>query len=139
MLVTMLYRMEGKPSIEGMSEPFTDVQPGDWYYEAVVWAYNQKVVKGTSATTYEPGCNITREQAATILHRYCGMPEGAGDLSRFPDEASVSAFAKEAMAWAVGEGLIKGVTTSEGAILEPGGNATRAQIAIIVMRYYTEG
>ena len=139
MLVTMLYRMEGKPSIEGMSEPFTDVQPGDWYYEAVVWAYNEKVVNGTSATTYDPGRNITREQVATILHRYCGMPEGTGDLSRFPDEASVSAYAKDAMVWAVGEGLINGVITSQGTMLEPAGNATRAQIAIIVMRYYTEG
>lgn len=139
MMITMLYRMAGEPSVEGMSEPFTDVNPSDWYYEPVVWAYHQKVVNGTSETTFEPGRNVSREQVATILHRYSGTPEGTGDLSGFPDEAAVSGYAREAMAWAVGEGLINGVVTPEEIILEPNGSATRAQIAIILMRYYTEG
>ena len=138
MVVTMLYRMEGKPSIEGMSEPFTDVNPGDWYYEAVVWAYNSKVVNGMTETTYEPNLSVTREQVATILHRYSGTPEGTGDLSGFPDAASVSGYAKEAMAWAVGEGLINGMKMRTKTVLEPTGTATRAQIAIILMRYFTE-
>ena len=139
MMITMLYRMAGEPSVEGMSEPFTDVNPGDWYYEPVVWAYHQRVVNGTSETTFEPGRNVSREQVATILHRYSGTPEGTGDLSGFPDEGSVSGYAREAMAWAVGEGLINGVVTPQEIILEPNGSATRAQIAIILMRYYTEG
>ena len=138
MLVTMLYRMEGQPSIEGMAEPFTDVAEGDWFYAPIVWAYNNQVVKGMSATTFEPNTLVTREQVATIMHRYSGTPAGTGDLSVFPDVAAVSDYAKDALVWAVGEGLINGVAQADGTSkLDPTGNATRAQIATILMRYLT--
>ena len=138
MLVTMLYRMEGKPSIDGMTEPFSDVTESDWFYAPIVWAYNNKVVNGMTETTFEPNTNVSREQVATIMHRYNGTPAGIGDLSGFPDVASVSAYAKDALAWAVGEGLINGVAQSDGtSALDPTGNATRAQIATILMRYLT--
>ena len=136
MLVTMLYRMEGQPSIENMTEPFTDVAPGDWFYASIVWAYNNGVVKGMSDTTFEPDTLVTREQVATIMHRYNGSPAGTGNLSGFPDVARVSGYAVDAMVWAVGEGMINGIAQGNGtSLLAPTGNATRAQIATILMRY----
>ena len=137
-LVTMLYRLEGKPGIEGKTEPFTDVNEGEWYYDAIVWAYSNKVVNGMTETTFEPNGSVTREQVATILYRYLGSPEGTGKLDEYPDVDKVQSYAKDALVWAVGEGLINGVAQADGtSLLDPAGNATRAQIATILMRYLT--
>ena len=131
MLVTILYRSEGEPSVDGLKNPFQDVADGQWYTRAVIWAADKGIVNGTSETTFDPDANITREQIAAILHRYAGKPETKGDLASFPDAATVSGYAKTAMAWAVEKGIIGG---SDGK-LDPRSNATRAQVAAILMRY----
>ena len=141
-LVQILYNMEGKPSVEGMSTPFTDVGEGKWYYNAIVWAYNQetRIVNGTSETTFDPDSNITREQLAAILYRCAGEPEVEGNLTGFDDAARVSKYAVDAMIWATTNGIIKGVTDTT---LAPNpvkpeetiGLATRAQVATMITRY----
>lgn len=135
-LVVMLYRIAGEPSVNGMTEPFDDVNEDHWFYEAVIWAYQNNIVKGVSETAFAPGTSITREQLATILYRYTGEPEVTGNLEDYPDADSVSDYARSAMLWAVFEGLINGMTQKDGSItLSPTTNANRAQIATILMRY----
>ena len=139
-LVTILYRAAGQPDITGLTEPFTDVVETDWYYKSIVWAYNNQVVNGMTADTFGPNGNVTREQVATILYRYTGSPAVSGSLAAFPDVANVSGYAQIPMVWATGEGLINGVMQPDGtSLLDPTGNATRAQIATILMRYLTNG
>ena len=134
MLVTILYRVEGSPDVSGYRNPFTDVPAGQWYTDAIIWAAHEGIVNGMSPTTYEPNTNITREQIATIMHRYAGEPAGTGNLSGFPDVYDVSAYALNAMKWAVGAGIINGSSGK----LAPRENATRAQIAAILQRYLTK-
>ena len=132
-LVTILYRLEGKPSVEGMENPFGDVAEDAWYAEAVIWAANAGVVKGLTATTFAPNTAITREQIATILFRYSGAEKvGEDHLKDFSDADKISAYAVDAMNWAVAEGLIKGMGNGT---VAPRATATRAQIATILMRY----
>ena len=134
-LVTILYRLEGEPAVTGQS-PFTDVEADTWYTDAVTWAAEEGVVNGVSATQFAPGNNITREQLATILFRYAQAKgydvSPRADLSGFPDAGDILPYAQEAMAWAVAEGLLQGF---EDDTLRPQGNATRAQIATILMRF----
>ena len=138
-LVMMLYRLAGAPGIEGKTEPFSDVADTDWFYAPIVWAYENKVVNGVSDTEFAPNAGVTREQVATILYRYLDTPNGTGKLEDFLDAADVSGYAVDAMAWAVGEGLITGIAQADGtALLAPTGNATRAQIATILMRHLTK-
>lgn len=134
-LVTILYRAAGSPDVSALSEPFKDVAKEDWFRNAIVWAYHNKVVTGVSADSFAPNANVTREQVATILHRYRNAPTGKGSLSGFPDASSISGYAIDAMVWAVGEGLINGIKNGNTSTLAPTGNATRAQIATILMRY----
>ncbi len=131
MFVTILYRAENAPSVEGKSNPFTDVQNGKWYTEAVIWASDRGIVKGTSETTYSPDAPITREQMATILFRYSKSSPSDKSLSSFPDAGTVSSYAQNGMCWAVAEGIINGKDGK----LAPKENATRCQIAAILMRY----
>ncbi len=132
-LVTVLYRMAGTPSVEGLEHPFADVAEDTWYTDAVIWAYNAEVVKGISDTAFAPGANITREQIATILYRFSEAEAVTEDaLADFADADKVSDWAVEAMNWAVSVGLINGMDETT---LAPQGNATRAQIATILMRY----
>ena len=131
MFVTILYRAENAPSVEGKSNPFTDVQNGKWYTEAVIWASDCGIVKGTSETTYSPDAPITREQIATILFRYSKSSPSDKSLSSFPDAGTVSSYAQNGMCWAVAEGIINGKDGK----LAPKENATRCQIAAILMRY----
>ncbi|MBE6945702.1 MAG: hypothetical protein E7459_06405 [Ruminococcaceae bacterium] len=132
-LVTVLYRMAGEPSVEDLEHPFADVADDTWYTDAVIWAYNAEVVKGISNTAFAPNANITREQIATILYRYAGAEEVEEDaLADFADADKVNNYAVDAMNWAVSVGLINGM---DDATLAPQGNATRAQIATILMRY----
>ncbi len=132
-LVTILYRMAGEPNVDGMEQPFDDVIASRWYTDAAIWAYNTGVVKGMSETTFAPNATITREQIATILYRFAGAEAvGEDSLKDFTDAGKVSAWAVDAMNWAVSVGLINGV---EETTLAPQGNATRAQIATILMRY----
>lgn len=145
-LVCILYRIQGEPKVvEGyelakLRAPFDDVPRGQWYTNAILWAKLTGIVNGTSATTFDPSGQITREQFAAILYRYTAKyaPDATGNaasLAAYPDAGSVSAYARDAMAWAVGNGLISGLPHGKTDYLEPGGSATRAQVATILMRY----
>mgnify|MGYP002542938559 CR=1 FL=1 len=132
--VLILYRNAGSPSVYGVSNPFTDVKSTDYYYEAVLWAYRNNVVNGTSTTTFGPKGKITREQIASILWRLAGKPVYSASLRSYTDYASVSDYAYDAMSWAVGSGYVKG----SGAKLSPKNNATRAEVAVMLHRYLTK-
>ena len=136
MIVTILYRLENEPAVSG-ELPFTDVEAGAWYADAVAWAAANDIVNGTSATTFAPNSPITREQMATMLYRfaqYKGMDAVTlqEHLTGYPDGDQVSDYAIPAMNWAVGQGLIAGM---ENGTLVPQGSATRAQVATILMRF----
>ena len=134
MMVTVLYRMAGSPAVSG-ENVFTDVPNGSWYADAVTWGVENGLVTGTTDTTYEPNAGITREQMATLLWRYAGSPDvsGSDGLDQFTDAASISGYARTAMAWASQQGLVNGTNGT----LSPRGSATRAEIATILMRYQT--
>lgn len=139
MLVTVLYRMNGSPSVAGMTMPFQDV-PGDaWYTDAVTWAYNCGVVSGMSPTTFAPMVSITREQMMTMFYGYAVYMDyntmAVADLSAFPDGGDVSSWAEAEMGWAVANTLISGVKESDGVYLRPQGTATRAEAAAILHRF----
>lgn len=135
MIVTILYRLEGSPAVTGTSA-FVDVPAGQWYTDAVNWAAANQIVKGTSATTFAPNDSITREQMAAILYRYAQYKgydvTKKADLSGYSDNGQVSAYAKDALAWANAAKLINGVTNTT---LAPQGNATRAQVSAILHRF----
>ena len=134
-LVTILYRMEGQPAVSG-DLPFTDVEAGTWYTNAVVWAAQNGIVNGVGDDTFAPGNDLTREQLVTILYRYAESKgydvSASADLAGYPDGEEIQAYAREAMAWAVAENIIQGM---EDDTLKPAGNASRAQIATILMRF----
>ena len=133
MIVTILYRLENEPAAEAAS--FRDVEAGSWYEAAVNWAAANGIVNGYDADTFAPTDEITREQIAAILYRYANFKgqdvSQTGDLSRFTDSGSVSDWAKDAMAWAVGAELVNGMSETT---LVPQGSATRAQVATLMMR-----
>lgn len=135
MIVTILYRLEGSPAVTGTSA-FVDVPAGQWYTDAVKWAAANQIVKGSSATTFAPNDSITREQMAAILYRYAQYKgydvTKKADLSGYSDNGQVSAYAKDALAWANAAKLINGVTNTT---LAPQGNATRAQVSAILHRF----
>lgn len=136
-LVTILYRIAGEPESTA-TNPFADVADGQWYTNAVIWAAENGIVKGVNTTTFAPNDQITREQIATILFRYAKAEKVEGKLAGFPDAGEVSDYAADAMAWAVEQGLINGISESDGkTYLAPQETATRAQIAVILMRYLT--
>lgn len=131
-LITILYRVAGEPDVDGLTHPFTDVTAGKYYTNAVIWAYNQGIVKGVSETSFDPNASISRAQIATILYRYDGAEEVAEDhLAQFPDGDSVPGYAAAAMNWAVANGIIIGAQTGSGIFLASRDNADRAQIAVI--------
>ena len=138
-IVQILYNLEGEPKVTGKT-PFTDLT-NDWYQDAVLWAYQTGVVAGTSSTTFEPDRPVTREQIAVILMEYVTRvlklerTWAPADLSGFPDAGSVSDWAKDAMADAVGLGLISGASNGGQTYLEPQGSATREQVATILMEF----
>lgn len=140
-IVQVLYNLSGdKTDYGNYYLPFTDVAPGDWFYEAVAWAYANDIVAGTSASTFAPNDVITREQMAVILYGYTAKfaPEFTGNaasLNTFPDAGSVANWAYAAMSWAVGNGLISGMGSGGVSYLAPQGSATRAQASAIIMRY----
>ena len=136
-LVTILYRIAGEPESTA-TNPFADVADGQWYTNAVIWAAENGIVKGVNTTTFAPTDQLTREQIATILFRYAKAEKVEGKLAGFPDAEKVSDYAADAMAWAVEQGLINGISESDGkTYLAPQETATRAQIAVILMRYLT--
>ena len=140
-IVQILYNLSGDTTDYGNYYlPFTDVAPGDWFYEAVAWAYANDIVAGTSATTFAPNVDITREQMTVILYGYTAkyapaFTGGGTSLGQFPDAGSVANWAYAAMNWAVGNGLISGIESYGVTYLAPQGSATRAQASAIIMRY----
>mgnify|MGYP004471320505 FL=1 len=140
-IVQILYNLSGDTADYGNYYlPFTDVAPGDWFYEAVAWAYANDIVAGTSATTFAPNVDITREQMTVILYGYTAkyapaFTGGGTSLGQFPDAGSVANWAYAAMNWAVGNGLISGIESYGVTYLTPQGSATRAQASAIIMRY----
>ena len=136
MLVTMLYRVAGEPYVSGTND-FADVAANTWYTDAVTWASKNGIVTGVDVGVFNPNGAITREQLATILYRYA---EYAGEdvsarasLSRFTDTGSISAYARDAMSWAVAEGILDGRTATE---LAPTGECTRAEVATMIARAF---
>ena len=135
MIVTILYRLENEPTVTDTTA-FTDVAADQYYANAVAWAAQNGIVSGIDATTFAPNNAITREQMAAILYRYAQFKgydvSAKADLSVYTDAASVGAYATDAMAWANGAGLITGTSATT---LTPAGQATRAQVATILMRF----
>ena len=140
-IVQILYKLSGDTTdYSKYYTPFTDVRAGDWFYNAVAWAYDHDIVKGTSANTFSPNAPIQREQMALILYGYTAKyaPSclgGAASLGSYPDAGSVSNWAYAAMSWAVGNGLISGSESNGVSYLMPRSSATRAQVSTIMMRY----
>ena len=139
-IVQILYNLEGTPAVSGTT-PFTDLT-ANWYKPAILWAYQNNVVAGTSPTTFDPDQPVTREQIAVILTQYMfhvlkmERTWTPADLSKFPDGAQVSSWAKEAMQDAVALGLINGTKASDGEVyLDPQGSAARQQVATILMNF----
>lgn len=146
MIVSILYRVQGEPAkvngyeLKKLAPPFDDVERGRWYTDAIWWAKLTGVVSGMSPSTFAPDDPITRAQLAVILYNYTKQfaPESlteTGSLTGFPDAGSVPSWARTAMAWAVGNGLISGVGENGVSYLRPEGYATRAQVATILMNY----
>lgn len=146
MIVSILYRVQGEPAkvngyeLKKLAPPFDDVECGCWYTDAIWWAKLTGVVSGMSPSTFAPDDPITRAQLAVILYNYTKQfaPESlteTGSLTGFPDAGSVPSWARTAMAWAVGNGLISGVGENGVSYLRPDGCATRAQVATILMNY----
>ncbi len=135
MLVTILYRLEDEPRVTG-SSGFADVASDAWYADAVTWAADHNIVNGISTTKFAPNVDITREQLAAILYRYASYKgydvTGRDFLTVYTDRDSISAYALDAMQWAVDEGIITGMTTTT---IRPQGTATRAQCATMLMRF----
>jgi len=137
MIVTMLHRMAGSPSVDrtGSAGNFTDVRDGDYFYDPVLWAVSNNIVTGYSDSTFRPNNTVTREEMSVFLYRYARLADqdmtAREDLSKFSDAGSVSSWAREEMSWAAASGLITGLSET---LLGPGGSASRAQVATIFMR-----
>ena len=134
MLVTVLHSLDGKPAAG--KGGFTDVADGAWYANAVAWAAEHGIVSGVSDSAFAPNGAITREQLAVMLYRYAQYKgydvSKTADLSGYTDSVTISAWAPQALKWAVGSGLISGTGTHT---LSPRGTATRAQIAVILQNF----
>ena len=139
MLVTVLWRMSGSPTPQTDKMPFLDVNAKRYYYDAVLWAAENNIVKGVTSTAFDPDASVTREQLTAILYRYAVLEEmdtsKIADLDLFPDADSISAYAKESLAWANATGLITGTNNSGVLLLDPKGASTRAQVATVLMRF----
>lgn len=138
MVVTVLYRIEGSPTVFDTESPFTDISK-DWYTDAVIWASNNGIVNGVAPDKFAPNANITREQLAAIMYRYAGFRgydvTQINSLSGFADAASVNDYAVTPFGWANKAGLITGMSVNGKDCLVPQGNATRAQVATILSRF----
>ena len=139
----MLYNMEGKPAVDKTNNPFADVASGAWYADAVLWAYQNGVTTGSSATTFSPDALVTREQVAVFLYRfmkdYKGAEMGAGaELSAFPDADKISPYAgfAEAVSWANGAGIVTGKGSGDNVLLAPLDQAQRSETATMFARFH---
>lgn len=131
-LITTIYRMAGSPSVFGMTEPFSDVSESHWAYKAIVWGYNKGIIRGTSATTFEPGSPVTRGQAVTMLCRYEGPVINSNSYTQFKDASSIPGDFRSAVSWAVDNGIIQGY---EDGCFHSNYALSRAQMAVIISRF----
>ena len=139
MVATVLYRQAGKPSASDVSASFSDVTAGTWYETPVKWASSCGVIKGVGENIFAPNSNVTREQIVVMLYRYLSdyMEKDVaaeGDLTKFTDQEKVSSWAKDGVSWAVGAGILTG---RDDGTLNPGGSASRAEVAAIMQRFNT--
>ena len=138
MFVQILWKMDGSPEPK-VANPFTDVKESNYSYKAILWAYENEITSGRTPTTFDRKAGVTRQELALFLYKYAllkGVDVSArADLSEFPDEGKVSGWAKEAMQWAVAEGLLSGVKSGDETLLAPRNIATRGQVALILMKF----
>ncbi len=130
-LAQILYNLEGQPTVDA-PPPFPDVSPNAWYAQAVAWANQTGVAGGYGTGCFGPSDPVTREQLALMLWRYAGSPRPSGALSRFPDGDEAHSWAGDALAWAVGKGVLAG---RDGGLLHPQGEATRGEVAAVLQRF----
>lgn len=130
--VTMLYRLADKPDVSGLAEPFSDVADNFWGREAIIWGYNEGIIKGYTDTTFGPDDELTRAQFVTMLYRYAGSPETSAKLDGVTDASAIAECYRTAAAWAVEQGIIKGF---EDGSFRPELPISRAQLAVILARY----
>ncbi|MBR4934034.1 MAG: S-layer homology domain-containing protein, partial [Clostridia bacterium] len=137
MIAVILHRIEGEPAA-GKEAPFTDVT-ADWCRPAINWAYETGVVKGSSATTFNPNGNVTRQELLTMLYRYVEYKKldktGVGDLEEFPDYRKVASWAWDALAWGVCQGFVRGRGSGDSVTLAPAGNSQRDEMATVFLRF----
>lgn len=138
-LVTTLWRLVEQPKASAAA-PFEDVAEGRFYTDAIAWAAEKKLVLGVSETSFSPDRPVSRQEAATILHRFAqylemGNTETTGDLTIFPDSDSVFPFAQTSVSWAVGTGLLEGVKDGDAVLLKPTASVSRAQAAALLVRF----
>ena len=131
MFATVLYRMAGSPSVDGLSVSFKDVKEGTWSYSAIVWAYSEGITKGVGGDMFAPEQSITREELVTMLHRYADTPEVSGELS-FTDASSVSEWAQAAVLWASQSKIVNGY---DNGAFGPSDTASRAEMAAVIQRF----
>lgn len=139
MLVTVLYRLAGEPSVQGLENPFYDVSLNRYYGAPVLWASANGLVEGHGNGKFTPEGNVTRQDMAVILYRYAQQmgydTTPVGDLTAFPDADRVSGYAADPMRWAVGNGIIHGVKNGQTNTLSPRAYSTRAQVAVVLQRF----
>lgn len=132
MFVTVLYRMEGSPDVSGKTEPFTDVPDDYWCRDAIIWAYNEGITTGVTATSFAPKTSISRGQLVTMLYRYEGSPEVSGDIGVFTDAGTIAAPFVNAVIWANANAIVQGYNDGS---FRPTRTADRATMAVIIARY----
>ncbi|MGM9591550.1 MAG: S-layer homology domain-containing protein [Oscillospiraceae bacterium] len=131
-VVTVLYRLAGSPDVSGLAEPFKDVPDDYWCRDAIIWGYNEGVIKGFTPTRFAPAEEVTRAQLVTMLYRYAGSPGAEGDLSMFTDAADIAGPYRAAAVWAVENGVVQGYKDGS---FRPDLPISRAQLAVILARY----
>ncbi len=135
MMAQIIYNMAGRPNVSWLREPFTDVEQGQWFYDAVVFCYNFGVIKGMTPTTFAPAKELTRTEMVVMLYRGVGCPKVRNHdvLNNFVDSDQIPEYAKDAFVWAINSGLVKGMGNNE---LQPLAIANRAQLATILMNFW---
>lgn len=138
-LVQIMYNEAGRPTVTGKTS-FKDVRSNQWYYNAVLWAEQNKVTSGIEVGKFGPNDVVTREQMVTILYNYENKPQAdVAVLEKYPDAAKISSWAKDAMAWAVANNVVVGDQKKDGSVyLNPRNTATRAQAATVLSKYFAE-
>ena len=130
--VTVLYRMAGSPNVSGLTEPFEDVPDDYWARDAIIWAYENAIISGYTATTFGPNDGLTRGQFVTIMHRYAGTPAASGDLGVFSDSSAIAGSYRNAVRWATANDVVNGYNDGT---FRPNAVITRAQLAAILARF----